>query len=283
MIFFDLMFSNIDTKLISSDKILETIDLSPRKICFSSCHPNTLKRKVYKGAIGTFSIPFSDTIKPIFESETNLKLFYSSKFKNYWLSIFSEDDFATIDKFIKEYSEIVFIRDCLDLSIALSENFIDDERTELGLLEYEAKYSENGESVKKIISKCSEWINKLPFYKNADYICAVPPSKKDTDNLPRKVARELKDFAFEDISNSVSWSNDKEGLKGVECSKKLELLESTGLDINIDLKGKVVILLDDLYQSGITMQYVAMKMKEAGAARIFGLSIVKSRSNTDNV
>jgi len=32
--------------------------------------------------------------------------------------------------------------------------------------------------------------------------------------------------------------------------------------------------------SGISMQYVAMKLKEAGANRVLGLSIVKSRSNT---
>lgn len=37
---------------------------------------------------------------------------------------------------------------------------------------------------------------------------------------------------------------------------------------------------DDLYMSGVSMQYVAMKLKEAGASRVLGLSIVKSRSNT---
>lgn len=48
----------------------------------------------------------------------------------------------------------------------------------------------------------------------------------------------------------------------------------------MNLERKNVILLDDLYMSGLSMQYVAMKLKEAGADRIFGLSIVKSFSNT---
>ncbi len=44
----------------------------------------------------------------------------------------------------------------------------------------------------------------------------------------------------------------------------------------------MILLLDDLYQSGITMQYVAMKLQKAGAEKIFGLSIVKSLNDTDN-
>jgi hypothetical protein len=35
-----------------------------------------------------------------------------------------------------------------------------------------------------------------------------------------------------------------------------------------------------LFESGISMQYVAMKLKESGAKRVFGLCIVKSRSNS---
>ena len=36
---------------------------------------------------------------------------------------------------------------------------------------------------------------------------------------------------------------------------------------------------DDLYMSGATLQYVAMKLKEAGASRVLGITIVKSKSN----
>ena len=44
-------------------------------------------------------------------------------------------------------------------------------------------------------------------------------------------------------------------------------------------KGKDIILVDDLYMSGTTLQYVAMKLKEAGARKVFGLCFVKSLSN----
>ncbi len=278
-----LKFFKIPDKLISSEEILSVVDLSPRKICFSSCHLHALKRKTYENAIGSFTVPFEDTIKPIFESVTKLSLFHNSKYGNFWYSIFSENDYKIIEEFTKEYSSIVFLRDCLDLSIALCENFDEDERTALGQLEYEAKYQKNEKSLKELIGICSKWIMKLPFYKDADYICAIPPSKNGVENLPRKIANGLTEFELKNISDSVSWSKDKEELKGVDYSKKLKLLESTGLNINIDLEGKVVILLDDLYQSGITMQYVAMKLKDSGVSKVLGLAIVKSRSNTDNV
>lgn len=280
---FNLRFINIPNKTITNESILELTELVPRKICFNSSHSNALKRKAYKESIGSFSVPFHETILPFFERETHLKLFHNQKIDNYWCSIFSEEDFLKIEEFISKHKKIVFIRDNLDLSIALSENFIDDERTKIGLLEYDAKYNKNKKSVKKLAKICSKWINKLQYYNHSDYICAIPSSTKDKKNLPQKIATKLKGFEFENISEHISWSSDKQALKEIEYSQKLDFLNNIGLDIKIDLKGKNVILLDDLYQSGITMQYVAMKLKEAGASRVFGLAIVKSRSNKDNL
>ena len=53
-------------------------------------------------------------------------------------------------------------------------------------------------------------------------------------------------------------------------------------DTNEDKLDNDIILLDDIYQSGTTIQFVAMKLIEAGAKRIFGLTTVKARRNTDN-
>lgn len=46
---------------------------------------------------------------------------------------------------------------------------------------------------------------------------------------------------------------------------------------------EVVLLVDDLYQSGVSMNYVAMLLLEAGAKKVFGLSCEKTCSNDDNV
>ena len=59
-------------------------------------------------------------------------------------------------------------------------------------------------------------------------------------------------------------------------------MKESGFTINNkeQLKNKVVILFDDLYMSGVTLQYIAMKLKEAGVQRVLGLTIVKSRNNS---
>ena len=96
----------------------------------------------------------------------------------------------------------------------------------------------------------------------------------------RDVISGLHGFGFSDISEQVHWKNKQGSLKDVETATgKLQMVQSWDLLIDTDLSGKNVILVDDMYQSGVTMQYVAMKMKEAGAKRVFGMALVKSLSN----
>lgn len=279
----DLRFLAIPQKMSTKELIIETLELKPRKICFSSTHKNSLKRRTDKETVGLFSVPFHDSIQPIFETVTGSKLYRSKNYDNYWCFIKSEHDYDRITQFCDEYSNIVFLKDSLELSIALGENFEDKERTYIGNLEYEAKYNNNQKALNEIIEYTKYWLEKLPFYKNVDFICAVPPSKKGNDNLPRQIVNGIEGFKFENISDKITWGKDKEALKEVKSSDKYSLLEETGLAIDCNIKNKVILLIDDLYQSGVTMQYIAKELKQAGATKVFGLSIVKSRRNTDNV
>ena len=66
--------------------------------------------------------------------------------------------------------------------------------------------------------------------------------------------------------------------------QKWDLLEQTGLCVRGDsLIGKKVILLDDMYQSGTTLNYIGRKILQAGARAVYGLTLVKSLSNADNI
>ena len=51
----------------------------------------------------------------------------------------------------------------------------------------------------------------------------------------------------------------------------------------MSFKKHVVLLVDDLYQSGVSTNYVAMLMLEAGAKEVFGLACEKTCRNDDNV
>ena len=50
-----------------------------------------------------------------------------------------------------------------------------------------------------------------------------------------------------------------------------------------EVKGRKILLIDDLYQSGITMNYVAMLLLEQGAKKVYGLACEKTCRNDDNI
>ncbi|MCY4779085.1 hypothetical protein ORI89_05450 [Sphingobacterium sp. UT-1RO-CII-1] len=257
-------------------------DKATKRIHFATTHSNALKppKDTYHG---TIQIPFTQTIEQIIVhkigDEVN-KYFFDSQKGGYWRGFKSKNEYEKCESFIKEYNHIVFLRDTLDLSLALSMNMLDDDsRTEIGELEYQAKYKNNEASEREIVDLVKDWLNKLPYYDVADTICAMPCTNPTNPGLPRRIVDKIE--KYENISAAIQWNNKNKSLKELgSIEEKLTALKEFELTITSDLKGKNVILLDDLYMSGISMQFVALKLKEAGADRVFGISIVKSRNNT---
>lgn len=279
-----IMFMGVPQKGITIENIREfMVDEATKRINFASSHVNALRRTEQEKG-GKITLPFADTIQPILENKLGSdKRLFTSKFGGIWRSIMTDEEYSSFEEFVSKYNNIVFLRDNLDLSIALSMNYEGDERTEIGELEYQAKFNNDEDSESQLVDICKEWIEELPYYKHADYICAMPSSNPDEESLPERIVNSLTDFDFTDISEKILWSSKTRSIKEAEdVEEKLEILEESNLTIaeDLDINGKIVILFDDLYMSGISMQYVAMKLKQAGANRVLGLSIVKSRSNT---
>ena len=281
---FNLNFLNVPVKKTSLDDIKAFLnDNATKRINFATSHVEALKPSSTKYEFGKIVLPFDETINPIMSSKLNDGIggyLFSSQYDGYWRRFTSEKDKEDCKKFIDEYNQIVFLRDTLELSIALSMNMLDnDERTEIGELEYQAKYHDDKDAETKLTENIQQWLEELPYYYKANAICAMPCSDSLTPSLPRRITNNLK--GFENLSSSVNWNNKNRKLKDLDTiEEKLEALDGFQLQVNSDLSGKNVILLDDLYMSGVSMQFVAMKLKEAGAERVFGISIVKSRSNT---
>lgn len=277
--FKNLLFMDVPQKAITFEDIKEIVSSnSTKRINFLSSHARALKK--YKDQ-WKIILPFKESIQPIIKKEigNDIDLFVSD-YGGVWRSITNEE-YNKWHDFITRYKNIVFLRDCLDISLSLSMNIIENEsRTEIGELEYQSKYNSNNDAEEQLVSLCEEWINKLPYYKDADLICAVP--SKTPDNLPQRIADKLNITPI-NISNTISWTSKTKDVKNAEkVEDKINILEESGFTINNieQLKDKVIILFDDLYMSGVTLQYIAMKLKEAGVQRVLGLTIVKSRSNS---
>lgn len=279
-------FMNVPKKHVDLDVLRAFIDdENTKRINFSSSHANALKKATKGNLVGRIVLPFDDTIEPVACHCLGMSGFlYPSKFGNsFYRQIYSEKEFDQIASFVSQFKDLVFLRDTLDLSVALSMHETEPGvRTALGEHEYQVKYksetSDTTEHLKALTDEVQHRLYELPFFKLADCVCAVPSRK----TFVRSIIEGLEGFDFTDISASVSWDNKIGSLKDIETAdEKLDLIQSWGFRIaeGVDLTGKTILLLDDMYHSGVTMQYIAMRLKEAGAKRVFGMTIVKSLGN----
>ena len=267
-------------KAITEEAIRDFVaDNNAKRICFSRIQTHALW-KTDEGE-DMITVPFGDSIGLLLKEQTGIVLRKSSKGKYY--KKLTPEEYEKAKSFVVSYANVVFLRDLLDASVALSLNFESDgeTRTYIGQLEKSAKYDNDENAVEELAAVVDEFIGNNPLYANADYLCAVPPTKVDEKNLPVRIIEKLKNFKGNNVSDSIVWTSKTESLKNAEGADKLEILKHSGLEIaeGVDFEGKDIVLLDDLYMSGITLQYVAMRLKEAGAGKVYGLCLVKSFGN----
>lgn len=282
-----LKFLGVPQRKVDLEVINDFIeDYGPKRINFASHHVNALRRtEGSDDVVGKLVLPFDEPFETIARSILSMdRVLFPSKFgNNYYRSIHSEEEYSRLESFIEKYKNIVFLRDTLDLSVALSMHESEPNvYTELGEHEFRLKYRSGVFDTKPdynaLLAELQKWLNELPYFKDANYICAVPSNSPFMSDL----IKDLKGFGFINISDKVSWENKSGSLKNLKTAKdKIDMVQSWGLNISVDLnfKGKTILLVDDMYHSGVTMQYIAMRLKELGANRVFGLTLVKSLGN----
>ena len=274
-----LLFMNISQKVSTKEAIVEIVNQSRKRIDFATSHANALKKTPSGKQFGLLKLPFRDSIGPLMQIECAVELYDSSYEDGGVYRYVNEEEFNRIAAFIDKYREVVFLRDTLEMSLALSINFNaeDKTRTEVGEMEFLAKYRGDEKAADALAERCRVFLSNTPFYQSADYLLAMP----STRGLPARVASRIVGFSGTVLTDKLSWRNKEADLKNADNADKVALLDKSGfvLSEDVDVKDKVVILLDDLYKSGVTMQYVAMKLKEAGASMVLGLSLVKSLSD----
>jgi hypothetical protein len=272
-------------------RVAEYREKEPRRIDFLRTHSGLPKRASVADRpeiVGSIGFPFAETIRPLFEAGTGISLRQSPQYGNFWYSIRDEDEFLAIQGWVKAQGSRVFLRNTLDLSVALDYNLTDNRSgiyTELGALEHRAKESGDPKAVDYLSNACLEAIGSMPFYRDAGYVTSVPDMSKKTFDLPTQIASNVgRALGKPDLTHRFGCDVTKSmPLKEAQIDHKWNLLEKTGIRLNAKLpKDSDVILIDDKYQSGTTMQFVAMKLQEAGARYIFGISLVKTLRDTDN-
>lgn len=229
-----------------------------------------------------------ESAKSVFEQQTGLPLKFDPMYKDYYCEI-APENLGFFRQWEHQQGSIVFLQDCLSLSIALGmyKNPDAGSYTPIGQLVTSAKYYRKADAISSLIEQVKTVINLIPSYKGANVICSVPKNPNKVFDLPEKVTSAVcSSLNKTNVTQGFKFENKKLPIKEVEYAKKWAMWEETGLNFqktsSADVTHKSVLLIDDVYQSGKTMQFVAMKLQEAGAGEVYGLCLTKTLGDYDN-
>ena len=152
----------------------------------------------------------------------------------------------------------------------------DTKRTELGELLYRRKYRADRSAIAPIAQEVRDFV--LKWQPSVEVIVPTLPSRKRLlQPVPEIASEAAKLLGIAIDQDSVRKIKETAELKNVEYAKRLELLAGAYSVEADNLRGKEVLLLDDLYQSGATLNAFARVLREAGAARVFVLALTRAR------
>lgn len=252
------------------------------------------------GKTASFSVWFAESILPIYETMTEFSLTYSKEYNNFWHYLNTDEQIHIAESWEMEQGQRVFLKDNLFSSIALSLYNRNDTgininnicQSSASSLFFALKYKLNTfEDViiqgifSETITRLYNTIRSLPFYNQCRYIAAVPPRPgKATFDLPSHLAACLaQTLDIEDITPHFIYGHEKAQVKSLSREEKWQAWEDSCLSCQKDLGYNDIILIDDLYQSGISVNFVGMKLQQAHCGKICGLYLVKSLNDRDNI
>ena len=154
-------------------------------------------------------------------------------------------------------------------------------RTEVGELVYLLKYQSDLSVLPEIASAV---LKRLRGVEKMDYLVAVPPSNIARPHQPVfLVGQELeKATKVPFLKDAILKSKPTPQLKSITDPDERErvLADAFTINMNYDLSGCRVLVIDDLYRSGATLRAVTSVLCGAGkVADVFVLTLTKTRSN----
>lgn len=161
----------------------------------------------------------------------------------------------------------------------LGHDVFDTKRSELGELLYRLKYRGDASAAGAIVTTAASVVR--PSLKKFDLIVPVPPSGVRSIQPVIVIARGLGEELGLPVADCIKTTRPATPLKGViDAERRRELL--AGLyDVDVGTtKGRNILLLDDLYRSGSTMNAITDVLLEQGqASSVRALAITRTRSN----
>jgi predicted amidophosphoribosyltransferase len=155
----------------------------------------------------------------------------------------------------------------------------DTKRTEVGELLYQLKYRRKLEALDALVKAATRFVKswRIPF----DVIVPVPPTKvrrfQPVFAIAARLANSLGLPLYRDFVRNVK--NTKELKNVFGYNERSILLENAYSVRGQSLQGKTVLLFDDLYRSGATLNAVTRVLYEqAQCAHVYALALTRTRT-----
>lgn len=156
----------------------------------------------------------------------------------------------------------------------------DTERTELGELLYKLKYGADRSVLQTIVSTVSEFLRS--WNPPADAIIPTPPSRASRRFQPvLEIAKGVSiPLSIPCLERVLVKRKQTPELKSVhDYDNRLRILEDVYGIGDATAKGKNILLLDDLYRSGATLNAITELLYSQGeAADVYALALTRTRS-----
>jgi predicted amidophosphoribosyltransferase len=199
-----------------------------------------------------------------------------------------ESTYERIVEFLRLLHKSIYIHDDLTETFAL--DFHTQlaphgyKRTQTGSLVYAAKpYNQttgDRDKADELANALSDFIHCHPSYAEVDTVVAVPPSNIDKSfDLPTHlVDRIAARTGKEDATSWIRKVRDTKQMKNCETiQQKIDNVRNAYMaSSDAIFEDKTVLLIDDIYQSGFTINEVGRTIRAAGAVSVFGLVATKT-------
>lgn len=196
----------------------------------------------------------------------------------------SPNDEIKLLQLLELLKQVVCIDDILKQTFALDYHMrpeYDGGRTKIGDLVYHAKYQNSIPKAEELITHFETFIVSHPLYSKSNFLLATPSSDPNKFSLPGFLVNALcTKLEIPDGGGYVKKVKETRPMKDIKTiQEKTENIRGAfKISDAAPLEGKIVTIVDDLYQSGVTMNELATELQKHGAI-VLGLAGTKTISD----
>ncbi|MDZ7263557.1 MAG: RecQ family ATP-dependent DNA helicase [candidate division KSB1 bacterium] len=200
---------------------------------------------------------------------------------------FSEQDVVAVKRFLQgKLSHI--LPGSFDLGYALDNHTIISEGnrqyTRLGRMVYEFKYQGQKSHLDGLVTEMVKFLDENEDYRNIDFVIPVPSTQTGRNYDPvLMLARELSRRAAIPLNENCLTKTRKTQPQKEQVNKtqkQLNVKDAFRVNDSLALKGKTALLLDDLYDSGATLDECTRVLREAGVRKVLALTLTRTMHGT---